>query len=101
MSNALNACAMRTGPGVTLRAVWEPVVAQDARRAVNLSVSSELLADARKAGINLSALFERTLIAELKQLRRQQWHAENVRAVAAYNEDLMLHGACFQGRWGD
>jgi post-segregation antitoxin (ccd killing protein) len=64
-------------------------------------VSAELLADARKVGVNLSALLRRALIAELQQLRSRQWREESADAVAAYNEHLMLYGACFQGRWGE
>ena len=65
---------------------------------MNLGASSELLADARKAGVNLSALFERALIAELRQLRCRLWREENASALAAYNQHLSLHGACFEGR---
>jgi antitoxin CcdA len=68
---------------------------------VNLGASSELLADARKMGVNLSALFERALIAELRQLRWRQWRADNAPALAAYNQYLSLHGACFEGRLGN
>jgi len=74
---------------------------ESGRRAVNLGVSAELVEDARRAGVNLSALFERALIAELAQLRRSRWRDENAQAIAAYNEELMLHGACFEGRWGE
>lgn len=81
--------------------MWSPPATQDVRRPVNLGVRSELLADARKAGVNLSALLQRALTAELQQLRSQQWREDSAEAVAAYNEQLMLHGACFQGRWGD
>jgi antitoxin CcdA len=81
--------------------MWSPLQNQDVRRAVNLGASSALLADAREAGVKLSALFERALVAELRQLRCRQWRAENAPALAAYNEQLGLHGACFEGRWGD
>jgi antitoxin CcdA len=81
--------------------MWSPPATQDVRRPVNLGVSSELLADARKAGVNLSALLRQALTAELRQLRSRQWREDSAEAVAAYNEQLLLHGACFQGRWGD
>jgi antitoxin CcdA len=74
---------------------------ESGRRALNLGVSAELVEDARKVGVNLSALLERALIAELAHLRRLQWRAENAQAVSAYNEHLILHGTCFEGRWGD
>jgi len=79
--------------------MWWPTPSVDVRRAVNLGASAELLADARDAGVKLSALFERALIDELRQLRIRQWREESADAVAAYNEHLTNHGACFQGRW--
>jgi antitoxin CcdA len=100
-TNAHNACVLRATEGIKLGGMWSTPAIQDVRRPVNLGVSSELLADARKAGVNLSALLRRALIAELQQLRSRQWREESVDAVAAYNEQLMLHGACFQGRWGE
>jgi antitoxin CcdA len=81
--------------------MWWPTPIADVRRAVNLGASSKLLADARNAGVKLSELFERALTEELRQLRIRQWREESADAVAAYNEQLTAHGACFQGRWGE
>ena len=68
------------------------------KRAVNLSVSAEILGAAREADINLSALLEQALIGELARLRRRRWREENARAVLAYNAYLASHPTCFQGR---
>lgn len=100
-TNAHNAPVLRATGGFNLGGMWSPPATQDVRRAVNVGVSSELLADARRAGVNLSALLRRALTAELQQLRSRQWREESAEAIAAYNAQLMLHGACFQGRWGD
>jgi antitoxin CcdA len=81
--------------------MWWPQETPDVRRAVNLGASTALVADAHNAGVNLSALFERALVAELRQVRRAQWRDGNAEALAAYNEYLMLHGACFEGRLGE
>lgn len=81
--------------------MWWPQENHDVRRAVNLGASSELVADARKAGVNLSALFERALTSELRQRRCREWRAGNAAGLAAYNEGLSLYGACFQGSWGE
>lgn len=67
------------------------------KRAVNLSVSVEILAAARAARVNLSALLERALTGELADLRRRRWHEENARAVWTYNEYLASHRTCFEG----
>jgi antitoxin CcdA len=72
-----------------------------AKRPVNLNVSGDVLEDARRAGVNLSALLERALAQELKRLQRGQWREDNARAISAYNDHIGLHGACFEGRWGD
>ena len=68
------------------------------KRPVNLSVSVEILAAAREARVNLSALLERALIGELARLRRVRWRQENARAVGAYNKYLASHRTCFEGR---
>lgn len=67
------------------------------KRAVNLSVSAEILGAARAAQVNLSALLERALTGELADLRRRRWHEENARAVWTYNEYLASHRTCFEG----
>jgi antitoxin CcdA len=68
------------------------------KQPVNLSVSVEILRAARETRVNLSALLERALIAELARLRRARWLDENLRAICAYNEYLASQGTCFEGR---
>jgi antitoxin CcdA len=68
------------------------------RRAVNLSLSVEILEAARELRVNLSALLERALIAELACLKRERWREENGDAVSAYNEHLASHRTCFKIR---
>jgi antitoxin CcdA len=63
-----------------------------AKRATNVSVRGDLLDAARAAGVNLSALLERALSEELAHQNRLQWRAENLRAIAAYNEHLLRYG---------
>jgi antitoxin CcdA len=65
-----------------------------AKRATNVSVRGDLLDAARGAGVNLSALLERALSEELAHRNRLEWRAENLRAIAAYNEHLLRHGTC-------
>ena len=62
------------------------------RRATNVSVRSDLLSAAHKAGINLSATLERALTEELATVRRQKWREENREAIQAYNEHIEKHG---------
>lgn len=62
------------------------------KRATNVSVSSDLLAAAREAGVNLSATLERALTEELAVVRRKNWRRNNREAIAAYNQHVEKQG---------
>ena len=59
-----------------------------AKKAVNVSIQSELLDAARTEGINLSATLEAALADQLRIRRRDRWRAENEAAIEAYNRDV-------------
>lgn len=63
-----------------------------ARQPVNVSVSRELLAEARAFDINLSATLEDALVERVRQLRRDSWIARNRKAIEAYNEEVVTAG---------
>lgn len=63
------------------------------RQPVNVSVSRQLLADARAFDINLSATLEDALVERLRQIRRENWIASNRKAIDAYNEDVTTAGS--------
>ncbi|MGE0581785.1 MAG: type II toxin-antitoxin system CcdA family antitoxin [Steroidobacteraceae bacterium] len=65
-----------------------------AKKAVNLSLDSELLGQARAHDINLSATLESAITRELRARRRTDWLQRNAVAMEAYNEDIDAHG-CF------
>jgi antitoxin CcdA len=56
------------------------------KKAANLSINSDLLAEARQLKINLSATLEKALEAELRAVRAAQWLADNRTRLAACNE---------------
>jgi len=60
----------------------------DVRHRVNVCVRQELLAAAREARVNLSALLDRALTEELVRLRRWEWRQRNAAAIAAYNSHV-------------
>lgn len=70
------------------------------RKAVNLTVDTSLLRQARDCGINLSATLERAIAEELRQRRRDRWHADNLLAIAIYNSAVDEHGAFADGLRG-
>lgn len=67
------------------------------KRATNLSVNSDLLTQAKRLGINLSALFEQSLADKVKQMKSELWLAENRDAIAVYNNDVLEHGVFSDG----
>jgi antitoxin CcdA len=59
-----------------------------AKKAVNVSIQSELLDAARTEDINLSATLEAALADQLRIRRRDRWRTENEAAIEAYNRDV-------------
>ncbi len=70
------------------------------KKPVNLSVDAELLNEARRFDINVSATLERALRAEVTKSRRERWLFENAGAIAAYNDQLDEHGVFSDGLRG-
>lgn len=71
-----------------------------AKKSVNLSINSELLAAARALDMNLSATMEAALIEALAEKRRERWLAQNRAAIAAYNERVEANGVFSDGLRG-
>ena len=64
-----------------------------AKKAVNVSIQTELLDAARAEDINLSATLEAALAYQLRIRRRDRWRAENEAAIEAYNRDVDENGS--------
>ena len=64
-----------------------------AKKAVNVSIQSELLDAARAEDINLSATLEAALADQLRIRRRDRWQTENESAIEAYNRDVDENGS--------
>jgi antitoxin CcdA len=62
------------------------------KKAVNLSLDAELVAEAKAAGTNLSALLEKALREELRERQLQKWREENRPAIEAHNRFVAEHG---------
>jgi antitoxin CcdA len=62
------------------------------KKAANLSVNSQLLAEAKQLNINLSATFESALEAEVKARRSAKWLEESKAGLQALNDFVEEHG---------
>ena len=56
------------------------------KKAANLSLSTELLAEAKRLNINLSATMEKALEQEVSKKLREEWVENNTDAVDACNK---------------
>lgn len=56
------------------------------KKATNLSINKDLLAEARTLKINLSATLEQALIEKVRDERRRQWQEDNQQAIDACNK---------------
>ena len=68
------------------------------KKPVNLTINSDLLADARALNINLSATMEAALAEAVQRKRRERWLAENEAAISAYNERVDSDGVFSDGQ---
>jgi antitoxin CcdA len=68
------------------------------KRAVNVSISADLLQAARNNELNLSAMLEAAVEHELRQLRKREWLEQNENAIQAYNSDVEERGAFSDGQ---
>lgn len=67
------------------------------KKATNVSINSDLLEKARGLNINLSATLEAALAEQLRTEQRNQWKAENAKAIQAYNTFVEENGVFSDG----
>ncbi len=65
---------------------------QPTKKATNLSLNSELLAEAKRLNINLSATMEKALEREVSAKLRDEWIQQNADAVESCNKLTEEHG---------
>lgn len=66
-----------------------------AKRATNVSLSEDLVAEAKALGINVSQACQSGLAAEVKKAREAAWKEENREAIESYNAYVREHGMPF------
>ncbi|MCR8923789.1 type II toxin-antitoxin system CcdA family antitoxin [Dasania sp. GY-MA-18] len=65
----------------------QPIIDSNSpKKATNLSINKDLLAEARALKINLSATLEQALTEKVRKARRKQWLQDNKQAIKACNE---------------
>lgn len=62
------------------------------RRATNVSLNREHLAEARELGINISQACERGLVETIAEVRKARWLEENREALDSYNRYVEENG---------
>ncbi len=62
------------------------------KRPTNLTVNADLLAQAKRLDLNVSAVLEAALAEVVRQKKRELWLAENAEAIGVYNEKVAEHG---------
>ncbi len=62
------------------------------KRAVNVSIDSEVLAEAKAMRINLSQTLESELRKQVRQAKIDRWSEENKGAIDSYNRFIEEHG---------
>lgn len=63
-----------------------------AKKPVSLSANSNLVENAKKAGINLSQTFEDAVVVKLRAALEEDWLKENKEAIAAFNDRIEKNG---------
>jgi antitoxin CcdA len=62
------------------------------RRATNVSLSADILAEAREFNINLSRACERGLVETIAEVRKDRWLEQNREALQASNTWVEANG---------
>ena len=78
---------MRITMGVIMRTVSK------VKKSVNVSLAPEILEEARKLKINLSAVLTEALIEKFRENRREEWLRDNKKSIEALNQWVEENGS--------
>ena len=62
------------------------------KRAVNVTVDRDVLAEAKQLGLNLSQVMEEELRKRVTEERTRRWQEEHREAIEAHNRFIEKHG---------
>ena len=68
-----------------------------AKKAVNLSLNSDLLRLGKELGLNISSIAEEALAQAVKKCQAEAWSRENAEAIQSYNEHVAKDGVFSDG----
>ncbi len=63
-----------------------------AKKATNITLSADVLSDAKALGINISQACDQFLRGMVKREQERRWQADNAEFIAAYNEGVEREG---------
>ena len=78
---------MRITMGVIMRAM------PNAKKSVNVSLAPEILEEARKLKINLSAVLTEALLEKFRENQREVWLRDNEKAIESVNQWVDENGS--------
>lgn len=78
---------MCTAMGVIMRTVSK------VKKSVNVSLAPEILEEARKLKINLSAVLTEALIEKFRENKREEWLRDNKKSIEALNQWVEENGS--------
>ena len=67
------------------------------KKALNVSINSDLLKKAKEYKINLSSNFEKSLIKLIKEKEAENWQKQNREAINSYNKRVEENGLFSDG----
>jgi antitoxin CcdA len=67
------------------------------KKSANLSINADLLQQAKQLNINLSQTLEQHLAKIVRQVKSEQWLAENRNALNEYNRRIETRGTFSDG----
>ncbi len=62
------------------------------KKATNLTLSADVLSEAKALGINLSQVCDQFLRELVRKERERRWEQENAEFIAAYNQTVEAEG---------
>ena len=63
------------------------------KKSVNVSLSPEILEEARKLKINISAVLTEALLEKFREHQREEWLRENKKSIDAINQWVEENGS--------